>query len=1027
MSRQETNNTFSEGLIKDLNPINTPNTALTDCVNGTIITYDGNEYSLQNDRGNYGLEHCKLEPNYIPVGIKEYGDILYIVSYNPLNEHVQIGSYPSPKTIPEPKTIPDPNNQNQDSLSSGSMIIDIYSDLKNQYNIDQSNKEFSYQDIVEKYSKLYVFYGDNPDELKMHEGDQIKLTVDKTSDNPFEKLQYVLVNDNRQITDISDKVKSYIETGDYKSIAWGPGWFGFKPVIAEISDNIINIKKIKVPSYDKGNANLSFNVRVSTSDSLFNSNKLTLSRLKAKIKLTGKDKNDNDVDIPVEDLLLDKFLDLKNGEYYYYSKDKEISNIDIEKYSSITLEATPVLYLDDNICITYDHLKRSSIFNLSTKGDPQNFLLGEVYWNWKTDTAKNSFSLTFDTSGLSQASVLDEDVFLKYSIFGLDDSPIVDSNGVTYTNRDCTGWYISGDTTIEFETVPFTKENYEADRNKFYTENIYKIEFRIVDELGELIRKFDSKIIVATELLNSSTASRYDTVPIDEWLNNYVSSIKNTTFSIDANQVSDWKINRSNPQMYNTWLKPSKTFKANDIIYSTFLSDLETEEAPKEGAITWTAKCDLSIECKSDIQLLVGPMWLDFNDRCRVQFNGNFIKFDKFTGKLLGSSLINTKGTSIKAVPYNLIPLSIDNEIWSYEEGNPTYRELDLTILGTYKKGSDNRKDIGLYFGLRSNTDSLFGKNWNLSWWGGDTISYYTEDASFVSNNILDALKNDDLGLVDVSVGTMNDRNKSGKIGLTKTTGTGEKHIILNEENGSTWDFNSAHIQFLVIKLNNDVLFVEIPNTSWKTGQDSKESEGVDAISKFCSELRRVKTIDTFSTNGGFWKMELGTTTIENSSSVSINSKLLLPDKLRVGNFNLLDKSNIPEGLSFSSHNYVFESVTLKSNKESIDISANFSSKEDEEISLRDNVAAHNNLVEEELANYQIDLNYSAGFNSGILYESNKSNESGFLNKGVLINYMNEKIHKPNTILYGWDHWSEYGVSGTIRRKIGKISKETLS
>ena len=70
MSRQETSNTFSEGLIKDLNPINTPSTALTDCVNGTIITYDGNEYSLQNDKGNYGLKNCKLSPNYIPVGIK---------------------------------------------------------------------------------------------------------------------------------------------------------------------------------------------------------------------------------------------------------------------------------------------------------------------------------------------------------------------------------------------------------------------------------------------------------------------------------------------------------------------------------------------------------------------------------------------------------------------------------------------------------------------------------------------------------------------------------------------------------------------------------------------------------------------------------------------------------------------------------------------------------------------------------------------------------------------------------------------
>jgi hypothetical protein len=98
MARKETVNTFTDGLITDLNPINTPNTVLTDCLNGTLITYDGNEYSLQNDKGNYPLKDCKLPQNYIPVGVKEYADILYIISYNPLNKHVQVGSYPSPET-----------------------------------------------------------------------------------------------------------------------------------------------------------------------------------------------------------------------------------------------------------------------------------------------------------------------------------------------------------------------------------------------------------------------------------------------------------------------------------------------------------------------------------------------------------------------------------------------------------------------------------------------------------------------------------------------------------------------------------------------------------------------------------------------------------------------------------------------------------------------------------------------------------------------------------------------------------------
>ena len=50
--RQETTNTFDKGLNKDLNPIVTPNDVLTDCLNGTFITFNGDELVLQNDAGN---------------------------------------------------------------------------------------------------------------------------------------------------------------------------------------------------------------------------------------------------------------------------------------------------------------------------------------------------------------------------------------------------------------------------------------------------------------------------------------------------------------------------------------------------------------------------------------------------------------------------------------------------------------------------------------------------------------------------------------------------------------------------------------------------------------------------------------------------------------------------------------------------------------------------------------------------------------------------------------------------------------
>ena len=94
-TKQQVTNTFTGGLNTDLHPLTVPNNILTDCVNGTIITYNGNEYVLQNDTGNIEVPGCILPKNYIPVGIKEYKGILYIVSYNPDDLKLEIGSFPS--------------------------------------------------------------------------------------------------------------------------------------------------------------------------------------------------------------------------------------------------------------------------------------------------------------------------------------------------------------------------------------------------------------------------------------------------------------------------------------------------------------------------------------------------------------------------------------------------------------------------------------------------------------------------------------------------------------------------------------------------------------------------------------------------------------------------------------------------------------------------------------------------------------------------------------------------------------------
>ena len=195
MSRNESTNTFTNGLVKDLTPINTPNTVLTDCLNGTILTYDGNEYTLQNDRGNYCLADCKLDTYYTPVGLKEYGDILYVVSYNPIEDKVEIGSYPSPSD----KTI-----SNTDSTGENDNIGSIFDSEPTTPN------SIKYSDLIQK-STLQVFTkSSNRDDLLLNPGDQYCLTIKNDGyTSVYEGRYYYVLDENGKAYDITDKIKVY--------------------------------------------------------------------------------------------------------------------------------------------------------------------------------------------------------------------------------------------------------------------------------------------------------------------------------------------------------------------------------------------------------------------------------------------------------------------------------------------------------------------------------------------------------------------------------------------------------------------------------------------------------------------------------------------------------------------------------------------------------------------------------------------------------------------------------------------------
>ena len=168
MSKLEATNVFSEGLISDLNAITTPNNVLTNALNATLITMNGNEFVLQNDLGNGRVETAKLPTGFVPLGVKEYGGIIYVASYNPITKKGQLGSFPSPE-----------RNLTQDEIGN---------------NISISKSDFSSGDILTTYYKRIDVM---PEGMYLNPGDKFGLFI---TGSGFNLLSYYSSSNTRAVT-----------------------------------------------------------------------------------------------------------------------------------------------------------------------------------------------------------------------------------------------------------------------------------------------------------------------------------------------------------------------------------------------------------------------------------------------------------------------------------------------------------------------------------------------------------------------------------------------------------------------------------------------------------------------------------------------------------------------------------------------------------------------------------------------------------------------------------------------------------
>lgn len=192
---------FGDGLIMDFAPDNTQATCLTHALNATLLTMNGNELSLQNDMGNGRVETAYLPEGYIPVGTCEFGDIIYIASYNPLTNKSQIGCFPSPERNISSKELSSAQHNIDNSKfqdSNGKIINTSIKQVLIDNNLNPGDKYIIYVSKTDMLEKNYTYLSDLGNTDHIHGGFP-----------KIVKLHIVSIEDSGKITYLDSSVKWY--------------------------------------------------------------------------------------------------------------------------------------------------------------------------------------------------------------------------------------------------------------------------------------------------------------------------------------------------------------------------------------------------------------------------------------------------------------------------------------------------------------------------------------------------------------------------------------------------------------------------------------------------------------------------------------------------------------------------------------------------------------------------------------------------------------------------------------------------
>lgn len=976
MSRQETSNTFSDGLIKDLNPINTPDTALTDCVNGTIITYDGNEYSLQNDRGNYALENCKLPDGYIPVGTAEYGGILYIVSYDPINKRTEIGSYPSTRVVTK---LPDPRPE---SKSGNRTISGKYSELSAQ-------------------CKLNIFSSADPEEYKLYPGDGYKLSEKVSS--AVSRDEFFVVDENKALHDITDEIKVSTDNKFIK-VSWGvPGWIAVKTHIANIDSFGIGVRSVSYPTYIHAGSKMKikFRFRIIATDPLItNSN----SGLSVTYTITDGSNTHSETKIAVI-----SSYSLGNGGKAYYLDTTDLE-FPVREDTAITVTATPYFY-----DIEYDKCTTTYTYKVSGANDIENVSIGKEVWKYKT--LDDRVLIDFSTEGLEGYKSI-SDLELKYSIYSLNGNKIISRESVN-------DWIFSGMST-DLE-IPFS--------GNFVSENIYVIKFELlsIPSNNTSVPLYStSQLLITTKLLNDKygTVANFNNLEFGDWITEYKNYINNNNIKIEEDREGyatpvdvPTNSNEFSPILittgpYEDWRSGQESNNFNTLLSK---SSYKKVTSAKEITVGRAYKYEKSFKLSTDTKLLAGPLWNDALQNCEANIWCN----DTIKVPLT----INTDGTvgpkdstisglcSIKSI-YKPDALTNDGvRVWSYDlssldEVSNWTEEYIQCDLSTVKKSGENWERVKVKV-----TSSSYPSSPEILSNEGLTLKATT--------TLANKLKTYDVMFLDSIT----------SCSASKTnTFYGAKLFYENVPSGAS-NINSynnrdpKHLYFMALPASpsyDKMQVIQIKNNS------VVENDAKNIFKRTLGNLNKLVCYDDEIT-GGFVKLIKKDTKEDSIVEVSCNGKITL-GSVKYLNQNILEESGrnglidsikkkFPEDINYNLLKSVedwteLSSVDLTPIKKSFKISNRDLQSRLKEFLDNDNaiISERNTLIEEQW-NRSTDSIYITNLPNTVVY-SKKDGVNIDNNINQILTLLNNKKQTTNTkALYKVNYWND-GYKDEYSRKL---------